>query len=263
MSLIGQKTSERLNGKNYDDWALEMTDLLSRKNLFQHCLFTSCANYIHSPAIGANAEVQPDRHEKQRWIEGEQKAKAMIRSEVESQYYEKVRTSESVKALWDSLQEEGDNFKDNRKSILLEEFHAFKLGEKESLLEGLDRLTTIKDKLDKLGKQQDDMDVCMRFKAGLPDRYEAIKQSMTMIPTDDLTIIGLKKRFANEKSEANGYDNFALRTYGNDMRKCFGCGIRGHIASNCRASKEVKEAYQKKREKLRKKEASAGNAISL
>jgi hypothetical protein len=96
--VISQKTTQKLDGKNWADWSKEMKQILSEKGLFHLCEYETVERYFQErleirDAIG--------RKEKIKWLENSEKAKALIENEVETKYSSLfTTTTKSVYTIW-------------------------------------------------------------------------------------------------------------------------------------------------------------------
>jgi hypothetical protein len=196
------------------------------------------------------------------WNDGDVRALSIIGLNVGNRFQKFIRIATTAHQLWQLLLNEFGSYNCNNLLDLKCKFYEAKMSEKESLLNYVDRINDIIEKLEAIGCVTDDSEVCYKVLSSLPEKYKPLKLTCLMIPRDQLNISRLRQQFSldsssssNEKSKKSNQEE-ALSLAQKDI-VCFKCGGKGHKSFECRSSQSKIDKYQeKKKEKEKEKEGS-------
>jgi hypothetical protein len=268
----------KLAEDNYYKWSYEMEMMLKVKELWNCCQLTP-GEYIESlEKFKIKEETLDTKIIKFR--EDNERCLAFIGLSVTEKYYGTVKSSTSAKEVWNKLKEETGATNLHYVLSLKFQFYTCTMEEKETLTKFVDKVVMIVDKLKELGFNTEEREVCFKILSHLPERYKTV--SLTCTGHADLSISFLRQQFMMiEKSNSNiqhtnskkNIDATGLNTVTKrqnnkqETRSCHKCGIKGHLAKECRAPQWKIENFQKSKTdekgKEKKKEAKTYNAVSL
>ena len=227
---------EKLGDTNYVSWSQEMCFYLQYKDLWD-----VVANGIPS-GEAAKAKQQ------------DQRARALIGLNVQSQYKSRVTSASSAKAAWDDLV---DLFKSKTTASRLQlrrELNQLRKEPNESLTKYQGRLYSLRDQLISINAKPDDIDLILAFLNGLPEEYSTAIDVLTLSETDDanlklsdlmpkLLLVEQRRGRSNDKGQPStpalgAFDGQpAIRPKPGPPKpkvKCHYCKKLGHIKAECR-----------------------------
>ena len=276
-----------LSDENYFNWTFEITQLLRQKNLFDHIAFLppkQCAivgncltlrsslkasdlnkfsddsnvppfvfkNDLNQPldwGYPPNFNVFTNISEVTKWISKDHSVMSYIAGSLSVKYRPLVNKASCAIHLWQLIKEEFSAISVGHQVKLIFDFYNLRMNSGESLVEYMDRLLLLVDKLAAVNFQPKESHICIKLLAGLDPSYSSITQSCLMIPLDQLTVSDLKIRFGITQAVSNvqtttsdalytnpGNNNFNKKNNNNNNRKrphCNYCNKPGHIESKC------------------------------
>jgi len=115
------------------------------------------------------------------------------------------------------------------------QFYEAKMNEKGQLLKYVDRITNITDRLDDIGCYTEEKEICFKILSSIPENYRPITLSCLMIPEDKLSVRFIKQQFALERTGKTNKKEKEITALSVTTKSCYKCGIKDHIAKECRA----------------------------
>src|SRR5689334_17775977 len=83
------------------------------------------------------------------------------------------------------------------------QFYEIKMIEKESLVNYVDRVMNIIDKLNDLGCKTEEKEICYKILSSIPEKYKPITLTCLMLPEEKLVVSQLRHHFAMENTTNN------------------------------------------------------------
>ena len=123
-------------------------------------------------------------------------------------------------------------------------FYEARMTDKETLVNYIDRITNITDRLLEIGAETEEKEICYKILSSIPERYKPITLSCLMLPEDKLKVSQLRQNFAleskgkmneNRSKEVLNTSTKQKKFNPNKEKKCFKCGMKGHISPDCRS----------------------------
>ncbi|KAI0558634.1 gag-polypeptide of LTR copia-type [Gracilaria domingensis] len=229
----------RLNDTNYIEWEHQIALILSGEGLWE---------YVSGEKRMPNADAALE--EMKAWKRKDHQAMAHITCTVESVAKPTIFDARSSAEMWNKLKTkyEGRN-KASLHSLRLE-LTSMKLRAKESIHSFADRITMIGTSMAKAGRELHDDEKATALLAGLPDGYNAVKDSYITHKTlpefiELVARLEEKERQMKIDSEASDDENtdkrggtsfFTKRQPRKRMNRsveCYQCGKKGHIRRDC------------------------------
>lgn len=221
----GKSAVELLDVNNYATWSIRMQAYLMVKGLWD-----------------AVTSDSPDPT-------ADKKALAQIVLHVKDHHLATLKACATSKAAWTMLKTTYEAQTNARKLLLRRALTQLKLGATEPLMVYAARAKDIQTQLNTAGDATSDQAVALQFLAGLPPAYGTIS---TVLTTGDQALkidtMLPKLMHVEQQMKPEEYqrpDATALMAKPNgypDMRICYKCGKRGHIAKNCR-NKNIYAGY--------------------
>jgi len=252
----------KLSDENYNRWSYEMEMVLRSKGLWKYCVVKD------EEEKGQEREVD--------YEEGDSKARGTIALCVEQKFYDVIRKKESAREVWMALKDYFVETKTATKIQLKAKFYTMIMGDKENLVQYVDRVKEVWEKLKALGDPTLEVEVVYKVICTTTKRYEGVMMAALQLPEEKLTINFVKSQFRLEDTRvlvrSTMGDSSDSRDYRDEAQSllarpviCFRCGKIGHIARNCEATVK-KESDDEEKKKTTKKGSSAtvsGRAISF
>lgn len=162
--------------------------------------------------------------------------------------YAHVKNAMTAKEAWDNLALAYDDTGLNKRVKLLSDFGSLKLENFSSMTAYVQAFVDIQDKLRSMNKPLDEDFVGAMMLAGLPARFEPMRQTYSNCGVDITSALIGKKLVEHEASEkaSCSRDNAAFhakqfkgtpsrpyKSYGKQQRSCFECGSTSHLIYDC------------------------------
>lgn len=286
MSAINPSQITKLKDDNYFKWNYEVEMFLRSKGLWKNLQFKSLREYYFSKGLEVPEEIKTEAKEEKEilkttevssttklvdkdffraqilWDEDDSKCIALIGLCVSERYYQIIKSYTTAYGIWEALKSEFKGFNNANKLQLKCQFYEARMIDKESLSKYVERVTLIVDKLADVGCFTDEHEVCYKILSSIPDTYRPIVLACLMVQEDKLTISFLRQQFSLEESrsflnnssnKSKGQIEQALTLDWKKDKKCFKCGIKGHLSSECRAPQWKIDKYKKSKENEDKK----------
>ena len=205
------------------------------------------------------------------WMNDDEKCVAMIGLSLSDRFITTIKQLTTAYEIWNKIKELASTNNSAMKLTLKCQFYEAKMTEKETLVNYVDRIEQIVEKLDEIGSKTEEKEVCYKILSSIPEKYKPIVLTCFMIPENDLTISKLRQSFALESSnkqqpkqrEALVFEKKQNNNFkGNNQQKqriCYKCGLKNHISPDCHASQEKIDKYTKQKEDDKKKNNSNKN----
>ena len=270
---IRSPVSQKLGDENYFKWSFEMEMYLIREGMWDCCLYTedeyeefiegdksplkpkTKKASLSSTSLSSTTEVSSGEVKRamKEFRANDRKCRATIGCYVNEKYIDILKRNETAKGVWNALKEETGSSKSHYLINLKFQFYTCTMGDRESLSKFLDRVAMLNAKMRECGAPIDEKEVCYMVLCHLPEKYRAIQ--LNLMTREDLTIgllrnqflvteSGEKKEIKKQPGQVEGNSALVDNPKQKDTRTCFKCGTPGHIAKDCRASKQKIEKYK-------------------
>lgn len=242
----------KLNNENYKEWKYSIDLYLISQDL---------QNYTSDKII--DEEKSPSKTpdaEKEKLKEG--KALAIIclsiREDLKSIVYEAHTPSEA----WKLLKTVFEPVSRARVARLRRNFMNTRYTPDEPMSSYLNRITLAAKELEQAGKKVEDDEVAFQILENLPDSYESLVAQLYRLTDAEFTVKGIRSHLLAEYDRQRNRSlqisdnlpaNQALvstedsrpKEYFNrdEGRRCYRCGLKGHLIKNCRVKPKSKKRY--------------------
>ena len=205
-----------------------------------------------------------------KWAKDDEMARGEISKRLNhTNHRQIIESSETAYELWLALKDKFDVNNPAIKVQLKVQFYETIMGEKESLLNFLNRMVALNEKLGHHGVGVQENELCYKIISALPKSHATLVQFLMMCEDKDFTVGNFREKFAREemrlkknkpektlstqsqpKSNNSNNNSSKGNTKSTKPKKdiiCFACGKKGHMANECRSSQAVKDTYQAQR----------------
>ena len=250
---------DKFGGEDFHNWKFKMQMVLVAKDLWD---------------IVDGTEVQPKEEPKAtEWRKRDRRALADICLSLKDNQLPLVRSASSSQEAWRKLCETYETKNLANKLFLRRKFFTMQKAEEDSMLEHVNKVKTLAEKLEAIGAGVSEDDVVMTLLMSLPETYGNLITALES-RADNLTLEFVTARLLHEEARRNEADQQALvkeaalfagkggqdqglrksgdkrgggasgsSSSGSKQRVCFYCDKPGHIARDC-----WKKEADKKRE---------------
>jgi hypothetical protein len=155
-----------------------------------------------------------------------------------------IRESTTAYQAWQKIEEELAGSNNSTMLTLKCQFYEARMSEKENLVNYVDRVMMIVERLSDIGCKTEEKEICYKILSSIPERYKPITLSCLMLPPEKLVVSQLRANFSLEnqgnKKEMKQREVLSTTTENEgrkETRMCYKCGVKGHIAQDCTAPK--------------------------
>lgn len=164
----------KLNGKNYNNWSVQMKVLFKSQDLW-NLVENGYIEVADAEAFNALRKTEKDLLVETR--KKDQKALFTIFQAVEEMIFEKISSAETAKEAWDILQKSykgDDRVKRVRLQTLRGDFESLRMNDSESISAYFDRVQTIVNQLRVNGEELQDVRVVEKILRSLTERFDYV-----------------------------------------------------------------------------------------
>ncbi len=148
-----------------------------------------------------------------------------------------IRESTTAHQAWQNINQELASSNNSIMLTLKCQFYEARMTEKETLVNYVDRVMMIIERLNDIGCKTEEKEICYKILSSIPERYKPITLSCLMLPPEKLVVSQLRANFSLEnqgRKEVKQREALSTTTTENQGRKetrmCYKCGVKGHIA---------------------------------
>jgi len=197
--------------------------------------------------------------------EGDSMARARIAMNVDPKFYNLIKEKRSARSVWVALMNYFTETKMSTKIQLKAKFYTMVMSDKETLVDYVDRVKEVWEKMLALGDEIKEVEVVYKVICTVTKRYDGVMMAAMQMEEGKLTLNFVKGQFRLEDTRVMVRHTITERSSGDGSTSlmsttrsviCFRCGKPGHIARNC-DEREKRESDDE--EKKKKKKGSAAN----
>ena len=221
---VTRKTIEKLNPENYHQWSRKMKLVLMSKGTW------SSVNDDVTESVGTTTENIA------KFKRSRDSALADILLSVSNDCSTSVIDLEDAQQVWKILKAQLNSVSVVAVDSYLEQYQAIKMGSGESVIQYINRLTDVENKLAGIGKQLDRDQKRRALLRGFSDEYKSIADMIGELEKDRSSPIGMlvtKEINLNRKHGTSEGDSSALISKGYNGKKFMHCGRNGHTKPDC------------------------------
>ncbi len=266
----------KLSDSNYHKWSYDIKLVLQTKGLWKNVENATLADYVDEMNDGVSEEedkVKMTGKDRVEWKENNEKCMAIIGLSVSDRYTQTIKESTTPKEIWVKLKALCTTTDRSLKFSLQSQFFEAKMNEKETLINYVDRVVGIVEKLKEIGSEIEEEIICFKILYSLQERYRPIIMTCMMIPENEFKVATLRNHFVMEVSTKQKAEKpkevlFTQHTPSHNKNQtkkevtCFKCGTKGHIAKECRAPPWKIEKFEKEKEGKTPNQKPAGSKPS-
>ncbi len=251
----------KLSDNNYHKWSYDIRLVLQTKGLWKNVEHESLNDYVRDMNDGVEDEddkVKMTGKDRVEWKENNEKCSAIIGLSVSDRYTQTIKDSTTPNEIWVKLKALCTTTDRSLKFSLQSQFFEAKMNEKETLINYVDRVVGIVEKLKEIGSTIEEEIICFKILYSLQERYRPIIMTCMMIPENEFKVATLRNHFVMEVSTKQKAEKpkevlFTQQTPSHNKNQtkkvtCFKCGTKGHIAKECRAPPWKIEKFEKEKE---------------
>lgn len=250
MSELGKSAVSKLNDDNYFNWKFKMEMLLMKESLW---------DTVNSEKPEVQAEITA-------WTKKDNEARAWIVLSVEDNQLNLIRNAKTSGEVWKLLKDHHEKNSLTTKVHLMRKICNLKLVEGENLMNHLDQMLGLFQKLRDLGEEAlTDKWIMAMLLSSLPSSYDPLITALESKDEKDLSLNFVKSKLISEyqrKSDVQDiskmFEDTAMKVshVGNkESFLCYFCKESGHLRRNCdkfKAWKEKNENSLKSRNESKK-----------
>ncbi|RWS02083.1 gag-pol polyprotein-like protein [Dinothrombium tinctorium] len=247
MTTMDRIPLTKFNGSDFALWRFQLEVFLGGQELMD--------------VLDDNDKVKvPTGEEKKAWEAKDRKVKAIIVAAVESNQLRHLLDCKTALEMYTRLKSLYGHKSATSVLMVQAQFHAYKMGPNDSMLDHIAAVTILARQLEDLGKKLTDSDIIAKILFSLPPKYRHILSAWDATPEKDRTLDELTARLLKEESlqkmdsndtdeqialiaqrsrkpqKNSGISKGSKGTYMKDKR-CHYCGIKGHFKAECRKRK--------------------------
>lgn len=214
-----------LDVDNYATWKTRMKCLLVIKNLW-------------GVVAGASSDVTSD-----------QKALALIGLYVKDHHLSMVESCSTSKEAWEKLEAIYQAKSNARKRQLRKDLSQLKMGMVEPVTKYVARAKEIQNQLRAAGHEVADQEVAWAILAGLRKEFDTVVTVLETNADKDITLdemlpklMSAEQRMEEQEFKVKEEATALAAKHFKETRKCYKCGMKGHIAKNCRLNAQMMSA---------------------
>ena len=269
MEIVNPKTISKLKDENGYKWSYEMKMILGSKDLWKNCEFKGLEEYLRSldddddenekkEVRRKNEKKEISITERREWKKDDSKCLSIIGMSVGERFIPIIRESTTAHQAWQKIEVELAGSNNSTMLTLKCQFYEARMTEKETLVNYVDRVMMIIERLNDIGCKTEEKEICYKILSSIPEKYKPITLSCLMLPPEKLVVSQLRASFSLEnqgRKEIKQKEALSATTEKRkETRNCYKCGVKGHIAPDCTAPKWKIEKYKKQREEEKRKE---------
>lgn len=267
--MIGSVFSfPKLNGENWRQWRYNMEMLLCHEGLYGFIDGTEVSPIKVTKTDGTPGDESASSKDIVNFNRRKQKAVSTIAMSIEPEQQNLIMGIHDPKEMWDMLKAAFEPASRARIAHLRAEFMKIKFEDSESMAVFLGRLKQARDRLDAVGKKIDDDELAYQMLMNLPPKYGNVAQQLYMLKDEEFTSTKVKERLLSEydrlkyqkcdleevatssrsenvmlmKKSKNRFRNqkakVAEPVLPKETRRCYRCGIIGHLSPQCKDQKK-------------------------
>ena len=207
----------KLRDDNYYKWSYEMRMNLQSRGLWKNCEYDSFESYviemkkkkqeveirmqqtINEKRIQNNQQaikfdeskedqVMMTTKEMMEWMNDDEKCVAIIGLCLSDRFIITIKQLSSAYQIWNKIKELSSTNNSAMKFSLKVQFYEAKMTEKESLVNYVDRIEQITEKLEEMGSNTEEKEICYKILSSIPEKYKPIVLTCFMIPENEIDI---------------------------------------------------------------------------
>jgi hypothetical protein len=204
------KTKIILKDDNNAQWRFQTTMQLKNKRVYKNIQFQSYKEYAKAKALKIDQTQETTKLVE--WEEDDQVALSIVGMHVDTKFNSIILESKSAYDAWIKLEQLFQGINNANLFKLKYQLNTEHQNNNETLLDYLNRIVLINNKIKDLGEQPlDDYDLSMKIISTINNNYEPIRMACLMINKKELTINYLSQRFAMELSTNNNNNNNSIQ----------------------------------------------------
>lgn len=214
---------EKLNGNNYDVWAMKVEAYLQSKGIWD--------DIFEKDEEGSNDPKTTERKTKRN-----KEALSYLILTVSTEILPSIKGIKDAKKVWAILKERYEGVDEEKMINLVFELSAIKMKTNESVEEYLSRCQCIVREIGQLGKDLSDRELIRYVIEGLPSSFEPMVNPILAnrsIKFNEVrqSLLTFEKRVKSSKSDESRAYKTTMNS--NTKRRCFLCNKQGHLKADC------------------------------